>query len=72
MDVPARLINDKTLVPLRFLSEEPGFNVEWNEVERLVAISEQSSCIEKSYEKNAQVTKNREYQRKTRNGEISQ
>ena len=39
MDVPARLINDKTLVPLRFLSEELGFNVEWNETERLVTIS---------------------------------
>lgn len=39
MDVPARLINDKTLVPLRFLSEELGFNVEWNEAERLVTIS---------------------------------
>ena len=38
MDVPARLINDKTLVPLRFLSEELGFNVEWNETERLVTI----------------------------------
>ena len=39
MDVPARLINDKTLVPLRFLSEELSFNVEWNEAERLVTIS---------------------------------
>lgn len=29
MDVPARLINDKTLIPLRFLSEELGYNVEW-------------------------------------------
>lgn len=29
----------KTLVPLRFLSEELGFNVEWNEAERLVTIS---------------------------------
>ena len=25
MDVPARLINDKTMVPLRFLSEEMGY-----------------------------------------------
>lgn len=39
MDVPARLINDKTLVPLRFLSEELGFDVEWDEAERLVTIS---------------------------------
>lgn len=39
MDVPARLINDKTMVPLRFLSEMLGFNVEWDEEERLVTIS---------------------------------
>lgn len=39
MDVPARLINDKTMVPLRFLSEKLGFDVAWNEDERLVTIS---------------------------------
>ena len=31
MDVPARLINDQTFVPLRFLSENLGYNVEWDE-----------------------------------------
>jgi hypothetical protein len=31
MDVSARLINEKTLVPLRFLSENLGYTVEWNE-----------------------------------------
>lgn len=31
MDVPARLINDKTMVPLRFLSEELGYDVEWDQ-----------------------------------------
>ena len=31
MDVPARLVNDKTMVPLRFLSENLGYNVEWDE-----------------------------------------
>lgn len=30
MDVPARLVNDKTMVPLRFLSENLGYNVEWD------------------------------------------
>ena len=38
MDVPARLIDDKTLVPLRFLSEELGFDVEWNEDARIATI----------------------------------
>ena len=31
MDVPARLINDKTYVPLRFLSENLGYTVTWDE-----------------------------------------
>ncbi len=31
MDVPARLINDKTMVPLRFLSEELGYTVTWDD-----------------------------------------
>lgn len=30
MAVPARLIDDKTMVPLRFLSEELGFTVTWD------------------------------------------
>ena len=38
MDVPARLINDKTLVPLRFLSEELGFDVRWDENTRTATI----------------------------------
>ncbi|MDD4688736.1 MAG: copper amine oxidase N-terminal domain-containing protein, partial [Eubacteriales bacterium] len=36
MDVPARLINDKTMVPLRFLSEELGYTVEWDENTNMV------------------------------------
>lgn len=31
MDVPARLVDGKTMVPLRFLSESLGCNVEWDE-----------------------------------------
>ena len=39
MDVPARLINDKTLVPLRFLSENLGFNVQWDEAIRTAIVT---------------------------------
>ena len=39
MDVPARLVNDKTMVPLRFLSEELGFDVDWDEATRTATIS---------------------------------
>ena len=33
IDVPARLINDKTMLPLRFICEEFGFEVTYDEVE---------------------------------------
>ena len=38
MDVPARLINGKTMVPLRFLSEEMGFEVTWDAESRTAII----------------------------------
>ena len=31
MDIAPRLVNDKTMIPLRFLSENLGYNVEWND-----------------------------------------
>lgn len=39
MDVPPRLVNDKTMIPLRFLSEELDFKVEWDEESRTAKIS---------------------------------
>ena len=39
MDVPARLINDKTMVPLRFLSENLGFDVSWDEASRTAIVT---------------------------------
>ena len=38
MDVPARLINNRTFVPLRAVSEAFGANVEWNEDNQLITI----------------------------------
>ena len=38
-DVPARLINDQTFVPLRFLSENLGYNVEWDDGARTAVIT---------------------------------
>ena len=40
MDVPARLINSKTMIPLRFLSEELGYTVEWDQDTKTVTISD--------------------------------
>lgn len=39
MDIPARLINGKTMIPLRFLSEELGYKVEWDDSTRTATIS---------------------------------
>ena len=30
MNVPAKLVNDKTMVPIRFLSENLGYTVDWD------------------------------------------
>jgi hypothetical protein len=38
MDVPARLINDKTMVPVRFLSEQLGYDVNWDGENRIITI----------------------------------
>lgn len=38
MEVPARLINGKTMVPVRFLSEELGYTVDWDGDNRIITI----------------------------------
>lgn len=38
MEVPAQLVNGKTMVPLRFLSEELGYTVTWDEENRTAII----------------------------------
>ncbi|MDD4169527.1 MAG: copper amine oxidase N-terminal domain-containing protein [Desulfotomaculaceae bacterium] len=39
LDVPARIINDRTLVPLRFISETMGCIVDWDNDARAVIIT---------------------------------
>jgi len=39
MDVPARLINGKTMIPIRFLSENLGYTVEWDEETNMAIIT---------------------------------
>lgn len=39
LDVPAMLINDRTMVPLRAISESLGCNVEWDGDNRMVVIT---------------------------------
>lgn len=38
MEVPARLVEGRTMIPLRFLSEELGYTVIWNESENCIMI----------------------------------
>lgn len=39
MDVPARMINGHTFIPLRFLSENLGCKVEWNEEQNTAVVT---------------------------------
>jgi len=39
LDVPAQLVNDKTMVPLRFVSAHIGANVEWIDATNTVNIT---------------------------------
>ena len=39
MDVPARLVNGKTMVPLRFLSENMGYDVDWDADSRTAIVN---------------------------------
>lgn len=40
LDVPAKIINDKVMVPIRFISEKMGFEVNWKSSEYAVYINE--------------------------------
>lgn len=40
IDVPAEIINNRTLVPMRFIAENFGMNVEWNNETNTAEISE--------------------------------
>ena len=46
LDVPARIINSRTMVPLRFVSEVLGAQVEWRADEYAVYISTETKSVE--------------------------
>lgn len=39
LDVPARIVNSRTLVPVRFIADSFGVSVDWNEENRCVVLS---------------------------------
>ena len=42
LDVPVHMINDRTMVPVRAVSEALGAEVEWNQEERIVSVWQRS------------------------------
>lgn len=46
MDVPARLVESRTMIPLRFLSEELGYTVIWDDVDHSIEIRENNNLGE--------------------------
>ncbi|MBQ7574273.1 MAG: copper amine oxidase N-terminal domain-containing protein [Clostridia bacterium] len=43
LDVPARITNDRTFIPLRFISENMGATVNWNGADRSVTITKDNT-----------------------------
>lgn len=46
LDVPLKIIDGRTLVPLRFISENISSNVEWNEPAKTISITDNSTNSE--------------------------
>ncbi len=52
MDVPAKVINDRTMIPVRFVSEHLGLSVGWDEASKTVSVDQISkfSVTDVSYD----------------------
>lgn len=42
LDIPARIVDDRTFVPLRFVSEQMGADVQWDDATRTIDITQKS------------------------------
>ena len=51
IDVPAQLINDRTMVPIRACSEAFGLDVEWNDHARLIRIKQGISVVSEKHDR---------------------
>ncbi len=67
LDVPAKAINGRTLVPVRFIAESLDMNVVWNQESKTVKISK-DDIIEWKYEGYEGAYPHKEYERKYVNG----
>ncbi len=46
LDTAPTIINGRTMLPIRFIAESFGFNVDWNEGERTITISQKAAVSE--------------------------
>lgn len=68
IDVPARIINERTMIPLRFLSENMGYNVVWVGTSNLILLSK-DDIVEWRYDGYETTEPYKEYESKFINGE---
>lgn len=67
IDVPAQIINGRTMMPLRFVSENMGYNVVWVGSSNLILLS-QKDIIEWRYDGYEKIEPYKEYESKFING----
>jgi len=45
LDVAAKIINNRTMVPIRFVAENLGFKVEWNKTDKTITIGDNGKVL---------------------------
>lgn len=68
IDVSASIIDDRTMIPLRFLSENMGYNIEWVENSNLILMSKEDIVVDWELVKYELEEPFKEYEIKSING----
>lgn len=68
IDVSASIIGDRTMIPLRFLSENMGYNIEWVENSNLILMSKEDIVVDWEHTKYELEEPFKEYEIKSING----
>jgi len=68
IDVSASIIDDRTMIPLRFLSENMGYNIEWVESSNLILMSKKDIIVDWELTRYEAEEPFREYEIKSING----
>lgn len=56
MDIPPKLINSKTMIPVRFVSEAIGLDVQWDNKTRIINIKEKEKATQTTTETTTETT----------------